>query len=111
RAGACIQFPVFVPGALFSVGDGHALQGDGEVCLTAIETSLTGTFTFRVLKQEALYRPRAVTPTELMTMAFHEDLDDAAKIALRDMVFLLSRITGLDLQDVYTLCSIAANLR
>jgi len=111
REGAVIQFPVFVPGALFSVGDGHALQGDGEACLTAIETSLTGAFTFRLLKQEALSRPRAVTATELITMAFHEDLDDAAKIALRDMVFLLSSITGLGPQDAYTLCSIAADLR
>lgn len=111
QEGSIVHFPVFVPGALFSAGDGHALQGDGEVCLTAIETALNGTFTFRLIKQQPLERPRAMTKTALITLAFHEDLDDAAQIALRDMVLLLSKITGLSSQDAYTLCSIASDLR
>ncbi|WP_397474712.1 acetamidase/formamidase family protein [Pusillimonas sp.] len=110
-AGATIQFPVFTPGALFSAGDGHALQGDGEVCLTAVETALTGTFTFRLIKAGQLTRPRAVTQTDLITMAFDEDLDDAARSALREMIDLIVQTTGLSREDAYTFCSIAADLR
>ena len=64
-AGTKIYIPVHVPGALFSVGDGHAAQGDGEVCVTAIETNLTGVFRFTVRKNRKLRWPRAETPTQL----------------------------------------------
>jgi acetamidase/formamidase len=110
-AGAIVYFPVFTDGALFSAGDGHALQGDGEVCVTAIETALTGTFEFILRKNMRVGRPRAETPTTWITMAFDEDLDDAAKMALRDMIALIGELTGLSPQDAYTLCSIAADLR
>lgn len=109
--GATVYFPVHVDGALFSAGDGHALQGDGEVCLTAIETSLTGTFEFIVRDDMTLVRPRAETPDAWITMGFDEDLDDAAKMALRDMIKLIQTRSGLSAQDAYTLCSIAADLR
>lgn len=113
--GAIIQFPVFNPGALFSAGDGHALQGDGEVCLTAIETALTGTFRFQLIKGASLAcprsRPRALTPSSLITMGFDEDLDDAAKIALREMIDLIVELTGFSRADAYTFCSIASDLR
>jgi len=109
--GAIVYFPVFVDGALFSAGDGHALQGDGEVCLTAIETALSGTFELIVRKDLKLSAPRAETPDTWITMGFDEDLDDAVKIALRDMIRLVGEISGLPAQDAYTLCSIAADLR
>ncbi|MDA9487816.1 acetamidase/formamidase family protein [Bradyrhizobium sp. CCBAU 11361] len=110
-AGSTLYFPVFVPGALFSAGDGHALQGDGEVCLTAIEAALTGTFEFHVRRDLRLASPRAETASDWITMGFDEDLDDAAKAALRDMIALIRERSGLSAQDAYTLCSIAADLR
>jgi acetamidase/formamidase len=110
-AGAVVDFPVFETGGLFSVGDGHALQGDGEVCLTAVETSLVGTFRFDVLKGETLRLPRATTPTHVVTMGFDEDLDDAARIALREMIDLIVSRTRLDREDSYRLCSLACDLR
>ena len=109
--GTTVYFPVFVPGALFSAGDGHALQGDGEVCLTAIEAALTGTFEFHVRRDLRLASPRAETASDWITMGFDEDLDDAAKAALRDMIALIREKSGLGAQDAYTLCSIAADLR
>lgn len=109
--GTTVYFPVFVPGALFSAGDGHALQGDGEVCLTAIEAALTGTFEFHVRRDLRLASPRAESASDWITMGFDEDLDDAAKAALRDMIALIREKSGLSAQDAYTLCSIAADLR
>jgi acetamidase/formamidase len=109
--GATIYFPVFVKGALFSAGDGHALQGDGEVCLTAIETALTGTFDFILRKDMKLQSPRAERADMWITMGFDEDLDDAVKHALRDMIRLIGELTGLGAADAYTLCSLAADLR
>jgi acetamidase/formamidase len=109
--GSITYFPVLVPGALFSAGDGHALQGDGEVCLTAIEAALTGTFEFHLRKDMKLKNPRAEKADCWITMGFDEDLDDAAKQALRDMITLIREHSGLSAQDAYTLCSLAANLR
>jgi len=109
--GTTTYFPVFAKGGLFSAGDGHGLQGDGEVCLTAIETALTGTFEFHVRKDMKLANPRAEKPDAWMTMGFDEDLDDAAKHALRDMIALIREHSGLSAQDAYTLCSLAADLR
>ena len=110
-AGTTVYFPVFADGALFSVGDGHALQGDGEVCLTAIETALQGTFEFHLRTDMSLSLPRAETADAWISMGFDEDLDDAAKIALREMISLIREKCGLSAQDAYTLCSIAADLR
>lgn len=109
--GSVTYFPVFVPGALFSAGDGHGLQGDGEVCLSAIETALTGTFEFHVRKDMKLKGPRAEKADCWITMGFDEDLDDAVKHALRDMIALIREHSGLSAQDAYTLCSLAADLR
>ena len=109
-AGCTVYFPVFNRGALFSAGDGHAAQGDGEVCLSAIETSLRGTFTFVVRKDLHLGFPRAETATHLIALGMHEDLDDAVRQALRNMIAWLGERNGLAAQDAYTLCSIAADL-
>ncbi|GAC1337621.1 MAG: acetamidase/formamidase family protein [Beijerinckiaceae bacterium] len=109
--GATVYFPVFTKGGLFSAGDGHALQGDGEVCLTAIETALTGTFEFILRKDIKLQSPRAERDDVWITMGFDEDLDDAVKHALRDMIRLIGELTGLSPSDAYILCSIVADLR
>jgi acetamidase/formamidase len=109
--GTRLFLPVFVPGALFSTGDGHACQGDGEVNLTALETALEGDFTFILHKGRSLLRPRAVTPSHLITMAFDPDLDDAATRALEDMIDALGAVAGLAANDAYALCSLACDLR
>jgi acetamidase/formamidase len=109
--GAVLFLPVAVPGALFSVGDGHALQGDGEVCLSAVETGLTGTFRIDLVKAAHLDAPLAETPSHFIAMAFDEDLDEAARVALRRMIALISQKTGLSQDAAYRLCSLAADLR
>lgn len=109
-AGATLHLPVFNPGALLSAGDGHAMQGDGEVCLTAIETGLRGTLRMTVAKGTGIAGPWAETPTHLIAMAFNPDLDLAAQSAVRSMVRLIERLSGLPAADAYTLCSIAADL-
>jgi acetamidase/formamidase len=110
-AGTTLYLPIHVDGALFSCGDGHGVQGDGEVCITAIETGLTGTFELHVRNDMSLEWPMAETPTHVMTMAFDPDLDDCVVIALRDMIKLICARTGISREDAYTLCSLAADLR
>lgn len=109
--GAKLYLPVFVPGALFSCGDGHGVQGDGEVCVTAIETALQGRFAFTLRKDLRFTYPRAETPTHYITMAMDPDLDQCVVKALRDMIVLLGEIGKLSREDAYTLCSLAADLR
>ncbi len=110
-AGTTLYLPIHVDGALFSVGDGHGVQGDGEVCITAIETGLIGTFELHVRSDMQLEWPLAETATHIITMAFDPDLDDAVVIALRDMIKLICARTGISREDAYTLCSLAADLR
>jgi acetamidase/formamidase len=110
-AGTTLYLPIHVDGALFSAGDGHGVQGDGEVCVTAIETGLIGTFELHVRSDMTLEWPMAETPSHVMTMAFDPDLDDAVVIALRDMIKLICARTGISREDAYTLCSLAADLR
>jgi acetamidase/formamidase len=110
-AGTTLFLPVWVEGALFSAGDGHAAQGDGEVDITAIETCLEGDFRFKVRNDISLTLPIAVTPTHIVTMGFHEDLDRAAEIAVRSLLDLLERYCHLQPLDSYRLASIAVDLR
>ncbi len=109
--GSKLFLPVWTRGALLSVGDGHAVQGDGEVCLTAIETCMSGRFEIILRKDMKLEFPRAETPTHYVTMGTHPDLDEAAKAAIRDMITLITQQTGLSREDAYTLCSLVADLR
>jgi acetamidase/formamidase len=108
--GAKLHLPVFNAGALLSTGDGHAIQGDGEVCLTAVETGLRGTFRLTVAKGSGIAQPWAETPSLFITMAFDRDLDIAAQAAVREMVALIVKRGGLSAADAYTLCSVAADL-
>jgi acetamidase/formamidase len=82
-AGTTLYIPVHAPGALFEVGDGHAGQGDGEVDITALETSLLGTFQF-IVQGYALKWPRAETPTHYITMGLNDDLNACATLACAD---------------------------
>jgi acetamidase/formamidase len=111
-AGSTLFLPVWAPGALFSCGDGHGTQGDGEVCVTALETALTGTFKFIVHKAsgEPLAKlPRAETPTHYLSMGFDADLDEALRIAVREMIALITTKSAMSRQEAYQLCSLAAD--
>jgi acetamidase/formamidase len=109
-AGSVLYLPVHVPGALLSIGDGHARQGDGEVTGTALETSLRGTFELRVRKGERLRWPRAETPTHYIAMGLNEDLDEATRLAVREMVDFLVVEKKMSREDAYMLCALAADL-
>jgi acetamidase/formamidase len=109
-AGSTLYIPVQVPGGLLSMGDGHAMQGDGEVTLTALETSLRGTVQITVRKGLPVRWPRAETPTHYITMGLHTDLDEAAKLATREMVDFLAAEKKMSRDDAYVLCSIAVDL-
>ncbi|MCS0496504.1 acetamidase/formamidase family protein [Ancylobacter sp. MQZ15Z-1] len=108
--GTRLLLPVWNEGALFSAGDGHAAQGDGEINQTAIETSMEGRFRLSLLKGRSVEWPVAVTPTHLLAMAFHEDLDDAARLAMRALIALMEE-GGLSFHNAYRLGSVAADLR
>jgi acetamidase/formamidase len=109
-AGTTLFIPIHAPGALFQVGDGHAGQGDGEVDITAMETSLVGTFEFIVRKDMRLRWPRAETPTAFITMGLHEDLIEATKMAVREMIDFLVQEKHMTRDDAYMLASVAADL-
>jgi acetamidase/formamidase len=109
-AGSTLFIPVFVPGALFEVGDGHAAQGDGEVDQTAIETSLRGRLQLTVRKGEPLTWPRAETATDYISMGTDPDLHVATKIAIQEMVDFLARTRGLTKHQAYQLVSVAGNV-
>jgi acetamidase/formamidase len=115
-AGSTLYIPVHAAGALFEVGDGHAGQGDGEVDITALETSLVGTFQFVVHKAGAadggmhLKWPRAETPTHYITMGFNDDLNAATTLAVREMIDFLMTEKHLSRDEAYMLASVAADL-
>ena len=108
--GTTLFLPVHVKGALFEVGDGHAGQGNGEVDITAMETSLTGTFQFIVHKGKQLNWPRAETPTHYITMGFNQDLTKATELAVREMIDFLITEKHLSRDDAYMLTSIAVDV-
>jgi acetamidase/formamidase len=113
-AGATLFLPVWVAGANFSVGDGHGRQGDGEVCVNALEMGLTGTWTFILHKRgdaPPLTWPRAETPTHFITLGFNEDLDLAMKQALRGMIDLIVARSALTRVQAYQFCSLAVDFR
>jgi acetamidase/formamidase len=109
-AGSVLYLPVHVPGALLSIGDGHGMQGHGEVTGTALETSLRGIFELRVIKGQRLRWPRAETPTHYIAMGLNEDLDEATRLATREMVDFLVAEKKLSRDEAYMLCSLAADL-
>ncbi len=115
-AGATLYLPVFVPGGNFSAGDGHGVQGDGEVCINALEICLTGHFRMGLEKgggarDPVLRFPRAETATHFISMGLHEDLDIAMKQALREMIAHIVGRANLSAADAYQLCSLAVDFR
>jgi acetamidase/formamidase len=109
-AGTTLFIPVFAPGALFEVGDGHAAQGDGEVDQTAIETSLRGRLQLTVRKDLKLTWPRAETPTDYISMATDPDLMVATKGAIQEMVDFLAATRNLTKHQAYQLISLAGHV-
>ena len=110
-AGTTLYLPVsMLPGALLSVGDGHAAEGEGEVCLSAIESSLKGDIQVVLRKGKSLKLPRAETPTHYMTMGFDPDLNVATKIATREMLDWMVEMKGLKRDDAYFIASAAMDL-
>jgi acetamidase/formamidase len=109
-AGSTLFIPVFAPGALFEVGDGHGAQGDGEVDQTAIETSLRGRVQLTVRKGMKLLWPRAETSTDYISMASDEDLTVATKTAIQEMVDFLAATKKLTKHQAYQVVSLAGNV-
>ena len=109
-AGTAIYLPVHVKGGLFSCGDGHACQADGEADGTALETPLTGVFQLTVRKDLKLKQLWAETPTHYMTIAYHKNLKSAAKLALKDMIRFLVQTRNLTEEDAYVLVSLAGEM-
>jgi acetamidase/formamidase len=119
--GTELFLPVEVAGALFSVGDTHAAQGDGEVCGTAIESPMRVALRFDLLKQVPLSYPRFRTPGPVtrhldakgyeVTTGIGPDLMQAARAAVRSMIELLIRQHGMPAIDAYLLCSVCGDLR
>jgi acetamidase/formamidase len=121
KQGATLILPVFREGALFSCGDPHAAQGDGEVCVAAIETDMQATLRFGLRKGANLSTPRFVVPGPLTprtdpggyygTLGIDGDLMQGARIAVRGMIDLVAEEHGLSREDAYVLCSVAGDLK
>jgi len=125
--GARIQFPVYAEGAKFSAGDGHMAQGDGEVCVAAVETLMAVTLRFGVIKNTIIAGPRAIVPAadpaqlamsaEMLAHGYYHttgigpDLMENAKNAVRDMIDWLVSDQQLSLHEAYALCSVAGDLK
>jgi acetamidase/formamidase len=110
KAGTTLYMPIHAPGALFSVGDGHAAQGHGEVDLSAIETGLRGKFQFVLHKDMKLSWPRAETATHWMVMGLSPNLDDAMKMAVRETVaFITERFPKVSRDEAYMIASVAVD--
>jgi len=108
--GTTLFLPVHAKGALFEIGDGHAGQGNGEVDITALETSLVGTLEFIVHKGTGQKYPRAETPTHYISMGFHPELHEATRIAVREMIDFLVNTKHMTKDDAYMLISVAGDV-
>lgn len=117
-AGSALELPVHVEGALFSTGDVHAAMGDGEVCLCAIECAGTARFRFGLVKRANITWPRYTTPREQPPKLGHyaatgisDDLLEATKESVRNLIAYLTGTYGLTPEQAYVLCSVAADVR
>jgi acetamidase/formamidase len=111
KAGSTLYLPVFHPGALFSVGDPHGGQGDGEVSGNAIEQSLTGVFRFTVLKGKKISGPRAENATHYFLMGIDLDLNRAMRKAVLETIDFLVKEKGMTPGDALSLCSVGIDFR
>jgi acetamidase/formamidase len=110
-AGSRLYLPVLRPGALFSAGDGHAVQGDGEICTTGLETAMRATLQFQLHKGRTIAAPQLETVDEFMTIAYGRTVDDAGRRAIADMVEYLADRQGLEAHEAYGLLSLAGDIR
>lgn len=111
REGTTVYLPVYHPGALFYFGDGHALQGDGEVCGSGLETSMDVAFRFSLKKKQAIGWPRFEDAEHLMVAGSARPLTDALRIAFVDLIDWLVADHGFDKADAYQLVSQVAVVR
>ncbi|MEA4811011.1 MAG: acetamidase/formamidase family protein [Anaerolineaceae bacterium] len=121
RKGSTLYLPVQVEGALFSIGDGHCAQGDGEVCVTALEAPLGASLRFNLLKGRHLRAPRFTTASPLLpeldgrgffsTLGVENDLYRAAQMAIRDMVSFIAERYQMSPIDAYLLASLCVDLK
>jgi len=110
--GSTMFIPVWKPGALIYTGDSHAVQGDGEICLTALETRMQELRIQVILhKQKNLAWPVAETPTHWITLGMDKDLNVAMTVAARNAIDFLAKRADLTKYDAYALCSIAVSFR
>lgn len=109
--GTILYFPVFVEGGLFSIGDGHAVQGLGEVCGTAIEAPLRVVYQIELIKGRTIREPQYETNTYYATTGFARTIDEAAKKATFYMIEYLTTTHGLTTEEAYALCSLAGDLK
>jgi len=108
--GSVLYLPVHNRGALLSVGDGHAVQGYGEISGSAVETSLRGEIQVFLHKDRPLDWPRAETPTHYLTMGLDQDLDAAARLAAANMIDFLVETKDIDRETAILLCSVAMDM-
>jgi len=110
-AGSTLYLSIAVAGGLFSTGDGHARQGDGEVCVTAIECPMDCVeLTFDLQPDLHIRTPRADTPSGKITLGLHEDLTQAAEIAMQAMVEWMMELNQLDRHQAFGLASVLVDL-
>ena len=109
-AGTTLYIPIWTKGALLEVGDGHAGQGNGEVDITALETSLTGRMRLTVRKDMHLAWPRGETPTHWIAMGIDSSLVKATKLAVREAVDFLVTARGMTKDDAYMLVSVSSDV-
>ncbi|MFJ9558843.1 acetamidase/formamidase family protein [Streptomyces fuscichromogenes] len=126
-SGTRVQLPVYVPGAMFSAGDGHMAQGDGEVTGTAVETLMAVTLRFGLRKNTVIASPRAIVPAadptqlvmpaEMLEQGYYQtvgtgpDLMEDAKTAVREMIDWLVCDQQVSLHEAYALCSVVGDLK
>jgi acetamidase/formamidase len=108
--GSSLYLPVFNKGAQFFTGDGHAVQGDGEVDGGAIEISLAPTLQFILHKNKTIKLPRVETATDYLLTGLSVDLNEATRIALQEAVDFLQAEKGMTAADAYALSSLAVDL-
>ncbi len=106
-----VFLPVNVPGAMFHIGDGHAAQGDGEVCGVATEIPTRGTLTFEVIKSKTIGTPRIESDRFLMAVGSARPMEDAARIAFFELILWLEQDFGIDRITGYQLCSQVSRVR